>query len=157
MMPQKWSNERNVPFRRRLATSVSLLLVAVLPSLPCYGAPAPRVIAATRVQIDDSDVPVLRKLVESFAASHGFGDKEEFTMPPHRKVFLVPGAFSTSYTRDNGYYLGIHNLVGKSCVVIQLYGDTPLPDLMPALRTDIKKALPEKSKFVDSKTCGDSD
>lgn len=157
MTPPKWCNKQDFPFRRILGISVSLILFVALPSLPGYGAETPGVIAAIRVHIQDSDMPALRKLVDRFADSHGFGEKEEFTMPPHRKVFLVPGAFSTSYARDNGYYLSIHNLVGKSCVVIQLYGATPLPDLMPALRGDIKRALSGKSNIVDSKTCGDSD
>lgn len=157
MIPRRWWNKQNLPFRRVLGVVVSLILFISLPSLPGYGAQSVQVIAATRVNVADKDVPALRELVDKFADAHGFGIKEEFTLPPHRKVFLVPGAFSTSYARDDGYYLAIHNLVGKSCVVIQLYGSTPLPDLMPALRGDIKTALPGKAKIVDSKTCGDSD
>lgn len=114
------------------------------------------VVSTTCVQVRARNTDGLRKLIAEFARQHGFSHGQESTMPRHRKIFLVAGAFSTTFASKDDYYLLAHNLVGRDRVSVDLYAarsNPALEELMANLRQAIKEKMSGKAKIVDSDRC----
>ena len=144
-----------------VASMLALVMSPLFALTACHAkdlAPDLRIIATIRVQVPASDAADLRKTVADFAGEHGFSRGEESTMPRNRKIFLMAGAFSTTFRSKDDYYLLVHNLVGKDCILIDLYATrnrTSYQQLMADLRQAIKTALPDKAKIVNKDVCSD--
>lgn len=147
---------------KRVLLPVFALGCAVL-AAPLYGgaqehAPALEVIATLRARVSVGSVADFRKLVADFAYLHGFSHRQESTMPRQRKLFLVAGAFSTTFAAKDDAYLLMHNIVGKDCVVIDLYAghDGPAMKALEAeLEQTIEMKMAGKAKLVGRKECPD--
>lgn len=139
--------------------ALALVASAVVPGRPCYAQDTSqhlKILTTIYVKVHATDTTALRQVVADFARSHGFPHKEEATLPRNRKIFLMAGGFSTTFSAHGDYYLVMHNIVGRDCVPIDLYATDDRPSfkvLMTNLRQRIAQAMPGAAKIVDRRAC----
>lgn len=136
------------------------LLAGVAAGQAAYGlkpVPELKVVRSSSVHVAKAETDKLKQVVTGFAAEQGLSKPVQWTMPRNRKIFLPPGAFSLMYSAPkDDYYLLMRNVVGKDCVVLDVYaaGDEPAyRTLLDKLGQTIEHAMGDKAKVTPGPDC----
>lgn len=98
----------------------------------------------------------LKNLVTEFAVQHGFSKPVGATMPRNRKIFYKRGSFSLMFRASDNYYLLMHNVHDKDCILIDLYAsqaDAKYQKLLAELSQSVQDKFKQNVKVLKNSVC----